>query len=107
MFALFAVEKHCKTHILFFVNAAKEKYIETVLPYRMMSFYSSKIVQLGFCKLRNDSIFPFNHIEDDYEFTMTLDQFMNDTLIQRTEFQHPGSMIFDTFEINEDEDQIV
>ena len=60
-----------------------------------------------FCKLCNDSIFPFNHIEDDYEFTMTLDQFMNGTLIQRAEFQHPDSMIFDRFEINEDEDQIV
>ena len=38
---------------------------------------------------------------------MTLDQFMNGTLIQRAEFQHPDSMIFDPFEINEDEDQIV
>ena len=56
-----------------------------------------------FCKLCNDSIFPFNHIEDDYEFTMTLDQFMNGTLIQRAEFQHPDSMIFDPFEINEDQ----
>ena len=38
---------------------------------------------------------------------MTLDQLMNGTLIQRAEFQHPDSMIFDPFEINEDEDQIV
>ena len=58
MFALFAVEKHCKTHILFFVNAAKEKYIETVLPYRMMSSYSSKIVQLGFVSCAMTVYFP-------------------------------------------------
>ena len=60
-----------------------------------------------FCKLCSDCIFPFNHTEDDYEFTMTLDQFINDTLMQRAEFQHPDSAIFDPFEINEDEDQIV
>ena len=58
MFALFAVEKQCKTHILFFVNAAKEKYIETVLPYRMMSFYPSKIVQLGFISCAMTVYFP-------------------------------------------------
>ena len=58
MFALFAVEKHCKTLILFFVNAAKEKYIESALPYRMMSFYSSKIVQLGFVSFAMTVYFP-------------------------------------------------
>ena len=58
MFALFAVEKLCKTHLLFFVNTAKEKYKETVLPYRMMNFYSSKIVQLGFVSCATTVYFP-------------------------------------------------
>ena len=44
--------------MLFFVNAAKEKYIKTVLPYCMMSFYSSKIVQLGFVSCAMTVYFP-------------------------------------------------
>ena len=38
---------------------------------------------------------------------MTLDQFMNGTLMPAGEFLHPDSMIFDPFEINDHEDQIV
>ena len=60
-----------------------------------------------FCRLGNESLFPFNHIDDDYEFTITLDQFMSGSLIPGGEFLHPDSMIFDPFEINEDEDQTV
>ena len=38
---------------------------------------------------------------------MTLDQFMRGALMPAGEFLHPDSMIFDPFEINEHEDQIV
>ena len=38
---------------------------------------------------------------------MTLDQFMGYALISGAEFQPPDSMIFDPFDINEMEDQII
>ena len=60
-----------------------------------------------FCRLCNERIFPFNHVESDNEFTVTLDQFMSCALISGAEFQPPDSMIFDPFDINEMEDQII
>ena len=38
---------------------------------------------------------------------MTLNQFMSGTLMPASEFLHPDCTIFDPFEINEHEDQIV
>ena len=46
-------------------------------------------------------------MDDDYEFTITLDQFMSGSLMPGGEFLHPDSMIFYPFEINEDEDQTI
>ena len=60
-----------------------------------------------FCRLCNESLFPFNHIDDDYDFTITLDQFTSGSLIPGGECLHPDSMIFHPFQINEDEDQTI
>ena len=106
MVALYAVEKSCKSNILFFVDAGK-KYVKNCITLSHDEFLRIKNCTTWFCRLCNDSIFPFNHIKDDYEFKMTLDQFVSGTLMQRVEFQHPDSMIFDPFEINEYEGQLV
>ena len=60
-----------------------------------------------FCRLCNENVFPFNHIESDNEFIVTLQQFMGSALIPGVELQTPDSMIFDPFEINEIEDEII
>ena len=60
-----------------------------------------------FCRLCNENVFPFNHIESDNEFIVTLQQFMGSTLIPGAELQTPDSLIFDPFEINEIEDEII
>ena len=95
-----------KQYILFYVKVVKERYIETDLLYYMTHFSLSKIVQLGSadCVMK---VFPFNHINDDYEFTVTLYQFISGTLMPGCKFLHPDSMIFYPFEINEDQYQII
>ena len=50
---------------------------------------------------------PFSHIESDNEFIVTLQQFMGSALIPGAELLTPDSMIFDPFEINEIEDEII
>ena len=97
MFALFAVEKYCKTHILFFANAAKEKKHRNGITLSHNEFLLTQNCTTLFWKLCNDIIFPFNKTEYYYEFTITLDQFIS--LLQRAESQHPDSMILDPLEI--------
>ena len=39
-----------------------------------------------FCRLCNESLFPFNHIDYEYELTITLDQLMSGSLIPGVHF---------------------
>ena len=56
-----------------------------------------------YCRLCNESIFAFNHIENDSEFVWTLRQFMNTSLYLDALDRHQDSEIFDPFELNDDD----
>ena len=56
-----------------------------------------------YCRLCNESIFAFNHIESDSEFVWTLRQFMNTSLYLDALDRHQDSEIFDPFELNDDD----
>ena len=103
-FVLYAETK--ETLIRFFVSVVREKYIEIVLFCTWWIFTRPKLYNLVLQAVQWKH-FPFNHTEGDNEFTMTVDQFMSGALMPAGEFLHPDSMIFDPFEINEHEDQIV
>ena len=57
-----------------------------------------------YCRLCNEDIFPFNHIENDLEFRQALH---DSNTSQCLEPLDPDSEIFDPFEINDDSDHIV
>ena len=57
-----------------------------------------------YCKLCNEDIFPFNHIENDSEFRQALHDFNTSQCLDPLD---PDSEIFDPFEINDDSDHIV
>ena len=56
-----------------------------------------------YSRLCNENIFPFNQIETDSEFEVTLKNFMTSTLEFGEHFLDPNSKIFNPFEINEEE----
>ena len=56
-----------------------------------------------YCRLFNENIFAFNHIESESEFVWTLRQFMNTSLYLDALDRHQDSEIFDPFESNDDD----
>ena len=54
-----------------------------------------------YCRVCNEDIFPFNHIENDLEFRQALHDSNTSQCLD------PDSEIFDPFEINDDSDHIV
>ena len=62
---------------------------------------------LWFCRICNENIFPFNNIDDENEFQLTIQDFGRCSLNTTYQSLYVDSKIFDPFEINENDDNII
>ena len=61
-----------------------------------------------YCRLCNENIFAFNHIDDDSEFVSAIRNFMSSSLWHDGLDRFQGTEIFDPFELNDDDsDKII
>ena len=79
----FSVSHMCKKSLQhsYFVlcQCCKRKVHKNCTEFTQDEFQNAKTSGNWFCRLCNESIFAFNHIDDDYEFVFTLCKFMNAT----------------------------
>ena len=75
-----------------------------------LSCYEFTIIKnsaLWFCRICNGNIFPFNNIDDENEFQLTIQDFGRCSLNTTYQSLYVDSKIFDPFDINENDDNII
>ena len=88
-------------------QCCKRKVHKNCTEFTQDEFQNAKTSGNWFCRLCNESIFAFNHIDDDYEFVFTLCKFMKATCKSYDSDVQMGEKIFDPFEINDIDSNII
>ena len=60
-----------------------------------------------YCRLCKENIFAFNHIVDDSEFESVIQNFMSSALCHGGLDRYQGTEIFDPFELNDDDSDMI